>query len=854
MIHEQTTSLAAPLVIGVGLALLARLLFKPKKPNQVLADDKPNTAHLRGSFIPLVIGTRRVGAVILWVGSREIDFEEEDVGGKGLGGGSSVKKRIYYEKAVHALCVGPGAKITGIYRDGTLIPGSEGLTSLNTPSGTAVTFAEFGTARIYWGELNQDTSDLFTDKLGIDTAAPYIVRVEWDRARLGDAPRWPILEYVVSVPGNMAQNQPVGTPTDSLGVNPATVLWQIWTAKYPHGAGFPTDWVNFDGFTDLGDVCETDDIWMNLLVQDGDPVDRVTSELMQDAGFLLPECEGQITPFPIRKYQDTLEVLDDDLLLPPIDEIERVHISAFGNALVYEYNDRDQNYHTATIDVDDDTTQGIRNQRRTKKIQLTTVTSRAVASRIANRRQVEDLDDPVRIKVTGTRNLRAVQPGQPFSLPGVGTVRVIGKKLSFSDPSVELELLKDVFDHDITDVVDPDIPGGAVEGDLKPDLRFKAIELTFLATGGESNRLVCLRIRNNQSIFAATVYVSSDNATYYAVGSQSAPATGGLLQADWTPNQNLWLVEDGPLVTIDENDDETLLPENLSADLDAWYGGYQIMVVNDELLYVREFVQVSGTTYQALGCIRMRLQQGSAESIRYADQPQGFPEHSEGDECYIISRTNLSLLTHTLIDNAAVQYVKAVPVNDQGMLPIAAVAPDMIEMQSRGTRTPPIAWIVCGGNHNLGGIAGRRDFLYNSADLGEDIVFEFVPASTSAGAGTGGFGQPMAVEAPTGTVIFEVYMDEDLVDLDFGELPLVATHTFDLADLDHEDGVFRWAYTAAQQAADFPSNYGFPFSDGTDLNPKWEILVYHDNGTRSEPVRVRPRYFDSYGTLFRGNA
>ena len=134
--ETQEAGIIASLIIAVGMALLARLLYKPRD-TKVLHDSKPNTATQRGAFIPLVIGTRRVGAIIGYVGRRYTTKEEIPGGGKGLGG-DAPEQTIYWESAVHYLCVGPGNFLRGIWVDGKLIPGSKNIDSLTHPSGTAI--------------------------------------------------------------------------------------------------------------------------------------------------------------------------------------------------------------------------------------------------------------------------------------------------------------------------------------------------------------------------------------------------------------------------------------------------------------------------------------------------------------------------------------------------------------------------------------------------------------------------------------------------------------------------------------------------------------------------------------------
>ena len=92
--------MAAWLIIGIGLAYLASRLLASKQPKPTL-DQKPSTTSERGTFIPWVLGKRKVGPVIGWVGDRFISHEKIDSGGSKKS--SSSKTTIYNEGGWHML-------------------------------------------------------------------------------------------------------------------------------------------------------------------------------------------------------------------------------------------------------------------------------------------------------------------------------------------------------------------------------------------------------------------------------------------------------------------------------------------------------------------------------------------------------------------------------------------------------------------------------------------------------------------------------------------------------------------------------------------------------------------------------
>lgn len=856
----QEAGIIVALVIAVGFALLASLLFKPK-PGQVIKDTKPSSPTQRGAFIPLVIGTRKVGAVVAFVGDRRTT-QEEVGGGKGIFSPDSPTQTIYHEKGIHLLCVGPANGLFGIYSDGKRIPGSENITNITHPSGTSITFPDFGTMRIYWGGKTDHplTGALLNTKLGIATKGPYICRVEWDDFRIGTGFTWPILEYVISV-GPCGPTDLIATPVYQGGINPGLVMHQLTIAKYPHGAGTPVEWWDVSTFADIGVLGVTELVAMNLIAEDGDSADRIIANVMQDMGFLLSECAGVLHLVPMREFTDSVATLDNDVLLPPIESIEKVHISTLGDALVYAYTDREQNFRNGTIDVDDDAVGATRNQRKTKTIKLETITSRLVAGRVANRRQVEDFDPPTGVKAKGMRGLRAATVGQPFDLPGVGRMRLLGWKLEWKEPTASLDLVKDPWNQAIIPFEDPGLPGGEVLGDLLPDIRFDAIEMPFLATGG-TNAIAMFRHRANSSIFFANVLISLDDVTYIALGTQNIASAGGLLATAWDANQHLPIIEEGPLINIDPNGDEDQ-PVNLSGVLASWYSGSQLMMIGSgeeaELFYVREWEEiVAGSIFQPKGLIRNIFGTGYKRFSAF-DEPL-YKTFTSDEPCYIINKANLSPVLGSLVSLNGAKFVKSTPGNLDGIIPAGAVIPDELGQRSLGSITPKITWVTWGGTFGTTDPATqhRHDKAYlatqiTPADgggdqLGEAIGVTFMPSVKTEGAGIQGAGQPVAIPEFTGSYRLEVYIDVNSVGFD--NLPLIATLTGLLSGLTtNADGSKTFIISVATMDAwadivsGNPSLFFIRPTDRTgDENFIWKWLLYHIDGTDSLPVEIRPHH------------
>lgn len=78
--------------ISMGLSLLGKR-GKAEQQQSIVKDHKPSTTSVRGSFMPRLMGRRRLGAVIAWVGNRKaIQIVVGSTPG-GKGGGEGKKKR-----------------------------------------------------------------------------------------------------------------------------------------------------------------------------------------------------------------------------------------------------------------------------------------------------------------------------------------------------------------------------------------------------------------------------------------------------------------------------------------------------------------------------------------------------------------------------------------------------------------------------------------------------------------------------------------------------------------------------------------------------------------------------------------
>lgn len=183
------------LVVSIALSLAAQYLIKPKA-GSIARDDKPTTLATRGAYIPYVIGRRRVGAVFLWAGDRTT--RKEKTGGGGKGGGKTQKTKVYYESAMHALCLGPGKRLHRITQNGKAIFVGP-IDAASHPSGTTVDLGKEGSFKVYWGEAHQPINTTLgaVSRIGISSRWPYLCYIHWITKRLGTSAQWQLMDYDV---------------------------------------------------------------------------------------------------------------------------------------------------------------------------------------------------------------------------------------------------------------------------------------------------------------------------------------------------------------------------------------------------------------------------------------------------------------------------------------------------------------------------------------------------------------------------------------------------------------------------------------------------------------------------------
>ena len=276
---------------NIGVALLAQKLTKSRANKDRVDDFAPTTLATQGAMIPRLIGKRRVGCVFGWAGDRVAGTASVGGGGKGSRRKRQQSQPVYQESGWHLLCIGPAYALTKIWADGKIIwEGS--INSTDDPSGTAVTLDTGEEFVIYWGEDDQPVSSFLSDasRVGVSSAWPNVCHVVWTRKTLGAQPRWQQIEYELEVKAeqsiltNPSGGYITGPPA---GVNPAHALAELLFAPYPHGAGFDPDEWDISALNAFAEEAESLGVPCSVLASDGEELQTMVAQLMQDHGLLL---------------------------------------------------------------------------------------------------------------------------------------------------------------------------------------------------------------------------------------------------------------------------------------------------------------------------------------------------------------------------------------------------------------------------------------------------------------------------------------------------------------------------------------------------------------------------------------
>lgn len=848
------------LIIGIGLAVLAAVLFRPKQPRSPIQDFGPTARTTRGAYLNLVKGREQPDPVIAWVGNR-VNIPQ-DVGGGKFGGGGG-QQDSWFEDAVHLIAVGPIDKCHGIYWGGKLLDNTT-FSRADTPSGSTITTSK-GTFRWYWGEDIQPVDPVVSLRYGIDTTFPWICYCVWEPAELGTTPIWQNVIYdVESFPLTLHLDQDLNNSparadfgSGQTGYNVGWLLWELLTAQYPWGAGQPQSWIEFGTIDAVADQLDAEKVACNLAIRDGETADQVVSRIIADHTIMVHEDNGELCFVAIRELSEppTIPTLDGNVLSPPLEEYERRQGNAKEHFVVaFEFSDQTIRFKSNSIDIHDDGNALPIAQVKAQSVSLSTVTHKSIAVRIGNRRYLESIVPPAASQIRGARNLRDALPGSPVRIttgPITAIYRVSTLEYSSRDSGAELTVVRDVYSAPELDFEEPDTGPPDASEPATQDAAWFPMELPRKLSPSTISFMM-LRARGDATAIGAVIYVSQDALDYEAVGQQSAAFLHGVIDADWSPaNPNRLRYEVGPRIAFYQQsydlDGGSLL--NLIGNPAAAQTGLQVMlieprvissgypeainVVDGEILYITWF-EPTGDVRAGVGPIFI------ARDIRRARiDSNRLLAVSEDDEFFALNSTRVDAVTAPWFAQGVLSHWKNRPFNSVGgpeLDTITAVSKSVI---AKSERPLPIKWARSGGRTSGTSLPSRRDNQYrantNGAvgpfDLDDDLVLEWTIGDPNNGAAAGcmAAGEAHSTNGPFGNFLLTVKANDQIVT------------TKEIDGTTVGKGTLSWVYTKQAMLDDGVYGLG-DGGQGLEL-----VLSYIVGGVQSQLTRVRPKRIAPHG-------
>ena len=544
-------AIIAAISIGAGLLLRA----KSQSNQAAQATDQPTNQSVRGGYIPLVMGRRRVGTCFLWTGDREEVQESMGLtgGGKGGGGGGDIKQLVYNERGWIGLCCGKAVAIYGIYKDGRPLANSK-FAQPFAPSGSKIDFEKDGSAFIYWGS---DHGDPALDGLGLLNVASGIAS-KWegvcfllfDRLRLGTVARWGNLEFdvrtcpPVDIPGFDTTKIIIPGIVDSSedGWNPAVCIYILLTDISPLGCAVPRCRVDITSFVTAANTLYTEGLGANILFQDGQVGDAVVGAILEDIGAMLFEVDGRIGLKLIRTVASPI-IIDDSVMQPPFEEIDRFHRAIQLDQVVFSYANIGREFAPDIVNLDDDGNSDFGTKRRQRKVALTIATNETVAWKIANRRVVEGFTPLAKYGIKFIRDFKTLNPGDVCRHPVLGDLRLIEIKFDANSADTNCLFIQDNYGA-APNYTDPDDGGTTTPvGAPLNDIIYQVLELSRIAykLSGASDGLpqfLAFRVRGAPTVSKARIWFGIDPLELTAIQLTTKRQCGGWLTEAYRQTHN----------------------------------------------------------------------------------------------------------------------------------------------------------------------------------------------------------------------------------------------------------------------------------------------------------------------------
>lgn len=564
-------------------------------------------------------------------------------------------------------------------------------------------------------------------------------------------------------------------PGNDDGYNMAHIMAQVLFADFPHGMHQEQSLFDMDSLEDLGVLCANERLAGNIEARDGETADSILAELMTDIGcfIVLDPFTAKYKFVPIRTSTSTyIPHLGPDHILPPRPEITSVHRVKASERVLYVFADRNYLYKDMPIGgYDNNGAMQYMELARAKKVGLPSVIDFKTAKIVANRRSQEDLGSGAKFTIVASREARMITPGRVFTAEDVPhQLLCMETQVKQPDESVTITAVSNYYA--VKTDASAGSPGGGNTGGPPPpplpDLADAAVEVPMYLLPYGPQSLVIPRIRAHTNIASAAIWISPDNTSYTYLGEESNTFTGGILTSAMDA-VDAWYTELGPTFT-EIGVDLVARAANLSSDTAKWRRGDQLLVINDEIMFCRNVMNVSGDTWQLRGLLRAKY-----NTIR--------SDHSAGDYCFLFNVSQLQhLVSPFLMPNGTV-WIKVQPRTDTAYAALETCPAIEVNLYGNSLKPQRPSALRVSGNNNYYVSGSSIAFVWS-------YVSGLLP---NTGGGTVNAGQA------TGSI--------DI----FGSFELTVTDTSDNVKNVYSRSRADWTYSDANLYSDFSSSYPSAF-------------------------------------------
>lgn len=455
---------------------------------------------------------------------------------------------------------------------------------------------------------------------------------------------------------------------DDAGANPAHLIDQLMFAPWPHGLSMDVNAFDLASLESVGQKLDFtvvgEKIAGHILLANGATFSEVMGLIFQDLGLMLaldPITKKHIFHL-VREPSGALPHLEEQMILPPRTEIETVHEEIEkSDHIIFVYRDQNKRHRDATIIVDDEGRARRFDSKKARKIPITVARDLRTAGIIANRRQQEDFSGGVGYRIPTCRAARLLRPGRAFTAFDIPDIlRVLEVLPSTLSSKCVITAIKDHFGVPIS--LQSHIGGGKGEPPADPIQDINAGP--FEAPGFITLTRIALwvpRIRFPKRSFGASIrlfLVNPTQASPFGIDTDNfepiktviGHETGGTLDAaieatdPWNDDQS---------VNITQIGEDLAAIKDLSSDPQRWRQGVQIMVVEQEIIFLRGVTAMGGDTYRLDGLLRARF--GTDKVL-----------HSSSSTVFIFPNT-IELIESDLLSVGATAHIITVPTADEGL-------------------------------------------------------------------------------------------------------------------------------------------------------------------------------------------